>query len=123
MVTWRSAMASSIAAWVLGGALLISSPSTTLEKMGPGRNSNSRFDGFQIDDPVTSAGIRSGVNWIRVISASVTRASDRASRVLARPGTSSMSTCPSASHPARTSSMTDRFPTMTFSTSATIAWA
>ena len=41
MVTWRSSMASSSAAWVLGVARLISSASRTCAKTGPGRNSNS----------------------------------------------------------------------------------
>ena len=40
-VTWRSSMASSSADCVLGVARLISSASTTLAKIGPGRNSNS----------------------------------------------------------------------------------
>src|SRR5690554_912701 len=119
--TWRSAMASSIAAWVFGGARLISSPRTRLAKIGPGRNSNSRRDGSQIDEPVTSAGIRSGVNWMRCIDIDVTWASERASSVFARPGTSSISTWPSASYPASTSSITERLPTTTCSTSATMA--
>ena len=35
-VTWRSSMASRSAAWVLGGARLISSPSSRLVNTGPG---------------------------------------------------------------------------------------
>ena len=35
-------------------------------KIGPGRNSKSPSRWFQIDEPVTSEGIRSGVNWIRL---------------------------------------------------------
>ena len=40
-VTCRSAMHSSSAAWVLGEARLISSPSTMLANTGPGLNSKS----------------------------------------------------------------------------------
>ena len=39
-VTWRSCIASSSAAWVLGGVRLISSPMSTLVKTGPSWNSN-----------------------------------------------------------------------------------
>ena len=41
MVTCRSCIASSRAAWVLGGDRLISSPSSRLVNTGPGRNSKS----------------------------------------------------------------------------------
>ena len=37
-------------------------------KIGPGRNSKSASRWFQIDDPVTSEGMRSGVNWMRAKS-------------------------------------------------------
>ena len=40
-VTWLSSIASSSAAWVFGGARLISSASTTFAKIGPSVNSNS----------------------------------------------------------------------------------
>jgi hypothetical protein len=36
--------------------------------MGPGRNSNSPLRWLKIDEPVTSAGMRSGVNWMRAKS-------------------------------------------------------
>ena len=39
--TWRSAIASSSAAWVLGGVRLISSASNRFVNTGPRRNSNS----------------------------------------------------------------------------------
>ena len=58
-------MHSSSADWVLGEARLISSPTTTLAKTPPGRNSNSRVSWLKTDTPVTSLGSRSGVNWIR----------------------------------------------------------
>ena len=41
-VTWRSCIASSIAACVFGGVRLISSARITFAKIGPGRNLNSR---------------------------------------------------------------------------------
>ena len=41
---------------------------------------------FQIDEPVTSDGIRSGVNWMRVKRMLRTCANDRAASVFARPG-------------------------------------
>ena len=34
-------------------------------KIGPGRNSKSPSRWFQMDEPVTSDGMRSGVNWTR----------------------------------------------------------
>ena len=39
-VTWRSSIASSSAAWVLGGVRLISSASIRLVKTGPSRKVN-----------------------------------------------------------------------------------
>ena len=41
-VTWPSSIDSSSALWVFGEARLISSPTTTLAKTAPGRNSKSR---------------------------------------------------------------------------------
>ena len=55
-------------------------------KIGPGRNSKSASRWFQIDEPVTSAGIRSGVNWIRLKPMLATCANERAVRVFASPG-------------------------------------
>ena len=43
--------------------------------------------------PVMSAGIRSGVNWMRLNSQAMDCASARVSRVFANPGTPSMSPC------------------------------
>ena len=34
-------------------------------KIGPGRNSKSAVRWLKTDEPVTSDGIRSGVNWMR----------------------------------------------------------
>ena len=86
IVTWRSCIASSSAACVFGGARLISSARRRFVKIGPGRNSKSTSRWFQIEEPVTSEGIRSGVNWMRVKRMLSTCANDRAARVLARPG-------------------------------------
>ena len=69
-VTWRSCMASSRAACVLGGVRLISSARMTLANIGPCRNRNSRWPVERFSSmtsvPVMSAGIRSGVNWMRL---------------------------------------------------------
>ena len=73
-------------------------------KIGPGRNSKSPSRWFQIDEPVTSDGMRSGVNWMRVKRMLSTCANERAASVFARPGKSSSRTWPSARKPSRTSS-------------------
>ncbi len=86
IVTCRSCIASSSAACVFGGARLISSARRRFVKIGPGRNSNSDSRWLKIDEPVTSEGIRSGVNWIRANSMLVTRAKERAISVFASPG-------------------------------------
>ena len=44
---------------------MISSPTTTLAKIAPGRNSKSRTSWLKTLTPVMSLGSRSGVNWIR----------------------------------------------------------
>ena len=64
IVTVRSCIASSSAACVFAGARLISSASTRSAKIGPGRNVNSRAP-LKSVTPVMSAGIKSGVNWMR----------------------------------------------------------
>ena len=68
-----------------------------LANTGPGLNSNSRRSWLNALTPVMSLGSRSGVNWMRRTEQSVDRASALASIVLPTPGTSSISTCPSAS--------------------------
>ena len=55
-------------------------------KIGPGRNENSPWRWSKIDDPVTSDGIRSGVNWMRAKPSDVAWANERAISVFARPG-------------------------------------
>ena len=65
-----------------------------------------------------SLGSRSGVNWIRRAAPSIERASALASIVLPTPGTSSMSTWPSASSTVRVSLIASGLPSMT----ASMAW-
>ena len=69
-VTCRSCMASSRAACVLGGVRLTSSARITLENSGPSRKRNSRLPVVRFSTitsvPVMSAGVRSGVNWMRL---------------------------------------------------------
>src|ERR671936_79056 len=62
--------------------------------------------------------MRSGVNWIREKLMLAVCATDRAISVFARPGKSSIRTCPSASRPSSTSSSTSRLPTIARSTSS-----
>jgi hypothetical protein len=116
MVTLRSCIASSSADWLLGVARLISSASTSWLKMGPGRKLNWRRPvlGSSMTTlvPVMSAGMRSGVNWMREKGRLNVRPRVRTSSVLPRPGTPSSSTCPSAKS-AISVSMTMRcWPTM-----------
>src|SRR5215212_1409232 len=73
-----------------------------------------------MNEPVTSEGIRSGVNWMRLKSSRATAANERAINVLARPGTSSISTWPSARTAIRTRASTSRLPTIARSTSLII---
>src|SRR5436190_5224687 len=96
IVTWRSCMHSSSAAWVFGEARLTSSTRSRLANTGPGRNSNSFVLWLKTLTPVTSDGSRSGVNWRRENEQSSERASALASIVLPTPGKSSMIRCPSA---------------------------
>ncbi len=67
-VTWCSCIASSRLDWVFGVARLISSARTRLAKIGPGWNRKTRWpsSSMRMFVPVMSAGIRSGVNWIRL---------------------------------------------------------
>jgi hypothetical protein len=119
-VTCFSSMHSSRADWVLGEARLISSPTTMLAKMPPGRNSNSLVSWLKIDTPVTSDGNRSGVNWMRRTLQSMERASALLSIVLPTPGTSSIRRWPSESSTTSASLATSGLPSMTFSMLARI---
>jgi hypothetical protein len=60
--TCRSSITSSSADCVFGGVRLISSASSRLVNTGPSRNSNTAVRGSKTSEPVTSPGIRSGVN-------------------------------------------------------------
>ena len=86
IVAWRSSMLSSRLACVFGEERLISSASTMLAKIGPGRNSKAVVFWSNTLTPVTSLGSRSGVNWMRVKRQLTERASALASRVLPTPG-------------------------------------
>ena len=68
MVTTRSCIACNRADWVLAGARLISSASKNEVKMGPLMSENSLRCRLKTLVPVMSAGIRSGVNWMRAKS-------------------------------------------------------
>ncbi len=119
-MTWRSSIASSKAACVLGLARLISSPRTMFEKTGPRRNTNFPRSRSHTETPVRSEGSRSGVNWIRWKLQSIERARDFASRVLPTPGTSSTSACPPAISVCTTRLISSCLPWMTRSMLATI---
>src|ERR1035437_9824869 len=67
--------------------------------------------------PTISAGMRSGVNWMREYFRSKARARVRIRVVLPSPGTPSRSTCPEASRQIRTPSTTSSCPTMTLAIS------
>ena len=115
-VTCCSAIASRSADCVFGIARLTSSTSTTFAKIGPCRNSNSRVFWSKIASPVTSVGWRSGVHWMREVTApSIERAIVRASTVFPVPGTSSSRTCPPQVSAARTSRISSDLPWMTVS--------
>ena len=55
-------------------------------------NVNAPFSRSRTFEPVTSLGMRSGVNWMRLKAAPDTRANDRATSVFPRPGAPSIST-------------------------------
>jgi hypothetical protein len=99
---WLSTLryiASSKALWVFGVARLISSASTRLAKIGPGSKRNTRrplSSSLIKVVPTISAGIRSGVNWMRLKRQSMTSASDRTRVVFAKPGTPSSNALPPA---------------------------
>ncbi len=120
-LTWRSSIASSRADCTLAGARLISSASTTLLKIGPGRNSNVPVSARNTSVPVRSAGSRSGVNWMRWKSASRSSASVFTAVVLASPGTPSTSTWPSHSSAISNRCVRACWPTTRASSAAAIA--
>ena len=79
-------MHSSSPDWVFGELRLISSTRTTFANTGPGWNSNRLSRWLKTLVPTMSAGSRSAVHWTRAYSASIERASARASAVLPTPG-------------------------------------
>jgi len=97
-VTCRSCIASNSAAWVFGGVRLISSARITLLNSGPSRKRKSRPPVVRFSSitsvPVMSAGIRSGVNWMRLNVRFSARLSVLIIKVLASPGTPSSRQCP-----------------------------
>ncbi len=112
-VTPRSSMASRKADWARGVARLISSARTMLANSGPGLNSNVPCFWSKTSEPVTSAGSRSGVHWMRENARPRAAESVRTSSVFATPGTSSRSTCPSASRATVSRRVWSALPTMT----------
>src|SRR5215207_3375541 len=87
-----------------------------LAKTGPRMNSIARRpvarSSSMISVPVMSAGIRSGVNWMRLKERSSTEAMVRTSSVFARPGTPVMMECPPTKSESSTSSTTSSCPLM-----------
>ena len=124
-VTWCSCIASSSDDWVFGVARLISSARTRLAKIGPGWKRKTRWppSSMRMFVPVMSAGIRSGVNWIRLKLQSMTSAIVRTSIVLPRPGTPSSRTWLLARRPVSVWRTRAAWPTMTRPTSRSMAWA
>jgi len=94
MVTFRSSIAWRSADWVFGGVRLISSASRKLVKTGPFFRWKSAVRESKTNVPVTSEGIRSGVNCTRLKSQPSAVATIRTIRVLAIPGGPSRRTCP-----------------------------
>ena len=118
-------MASSSADWVLGGVRLISSASTTLPNIGPGENDQRGrpvvSSSSMMSVPVMSAGIRSGVNWMRLKTSPSVWAMVRTISVLAVPGRPVIRQCPPTSSAVRTWSSTSSWPTITWPTCARIS--
>src|SRR5271156_1617054 len=116
IVTCRSSIASSSADCVLGGVRLISSARRSVVKIGPLRKVNSSVCGLNTVVPTTSAGIRSGVNWMRANGTPRSVANIRTKRVFAVPGTPSTSTWPLPSSASKNAYEVRSLPTMTRST-------
>ena len=111
MVTVRSCIAWRSAACVLGGVRLISSASSSSVNTGPLLSMNWFVWKLNRFVPITSPGIRSGVNWIRLKDRWSAAAKLRAMSVFAVPGTPSRSTCPSERSEASSRSTTASWPT------------
>ncbi len=94
IVTVPSCIASSSALWVRGEARLISSARISEPNSGPGWNmSCGALSGRSTSTtvPVMSAGMRSGVNWMRLCEIPSALAKERTMLVLPIPGTPSSS--------------------------------
>jgi hypothetical protein len=105
----------------LGGVRLISSASNRFVKTGPSRNASSPWLLPITIEPVMSPGIRSGVNCTRRASTERLAASVRTSRVLAVPGTPSISTWPPQSIATSRPDTAASWPTTAFAISARTA--
>src|SRR5215218_1930582 len=118
-VTWYSCIASSSAACVLGGVRLISSARMICAKTGPLTNRRLRTppSSSRISVPVMSAGMRSGVNWIRLKLRSRISASVFTSSVFASPGTPVIRQWPPVKSAIRIWSTTASCPTITLRSS------
>ena len=88
---------------------------------GPSRKRNDPSCGSKMSWPMTSDGIRSGVNCTRLKSRAMVDASAFTSNVLAVPGTPSSSTWPPASRLTASSSNVASWPTSTRPASRRIA--
>src|SRR5712671_3601281 len=117
----RSFIACSRAAWVFGGARLISSASRSSVKIGPLVSVKLLVWKLNRLVPSTSPGMRSGVNWMRPNLIERLAAKDCASSVLAVPGTPSSRMWPSTSRLVSIRSMTSFCPTTALPTSLRIA--
>ena len=115
MVTWRSCMASSNALCTFAGARLISSANIKLAKIGPFFTSNFSFLTLYTIVPITSAGSKSGVNWMRLNLASISDDKVLIANVFAKPGTPSKSTWPFANNAINNESTKCFWPTMVWS--------
>ncbi len=120
-----SCIASSSAACVFGGVRLISSASSTCANSGPGTKVQRRRpvvgSSSMMSVPVTSVGIRSGVNWMRLNDRPSASASVRTSSVFAVPGMPVMRQWPPTSIVSSRCSTTSSCPTMILRTWPRIA--
>ena len=98
----------------MAGARLISSARTIFAKMGPRFAVNVPVFSSHTSVPTTSAGSRSGVNWIRLNVVWMVSARVLTVRVLARPGTPSSRMWPPVIRLMRTRSRRRCCPTMRF---------
>src|SRR5262245_24628030 len=117
MVTERSFMACSSAAWVLGGVRLISSASSSWVKIGPLVSTKALVWKLNRLVPSTSPGIRSGVNWMRPNCSRSPAANARVISVLAVPGTPSSKMWPPTRRLVSIRTMTSFWPTTALRTS------